>query len=157
MGIEVIGIEDVQKFLTQLDADVQRKVLQSALRAEGQVFKEAVEAAAPIKIEPGGVLPDGALKADVILRVGTDEAGRPAAAVSFGSFTRRVAGWVEYGHRLIRRHSKGKIRLRVKGGGMGIQVGTVPAHPFIRPAFETSVAEANAAFAEKFSQELRKR
>ena len=157
MSIEVRGIEDVQKFLTQLDADVQQKVLRSALRAEGQVFKAAVEAAAPVKVEPGGVLPDGALKTDVILRVGTDDAVRPAAAVGFGSLTRRVAGWVEYGHRLIRRHIEGKIRLRVKGGGTGVQIGTVSAHPFIRPAFEASVAEANAAFAEKFSQELRKR
>jgi len=157
MGVEVRGIEEVEKYFNDLDVKVQQKVLTEAVRAEARIFQAAIQEAAPVKIEPGGILPDGALQADVIYRIGTDSSGRPAAVVGFGKLTRRVAGWVEYGHRLIRRHSKGLIRLKVKGGGSGLQVGTVQAHPFIRPAFEASVEAGNEAFAETFAEELKKR
>ena len=80
----------------------------------------------------------------------------PAAVVGFGKLTRAVAGWVELGHRLVR-GGYSKVLKNGKVRGPGRQVGTVAAHPFVRPAYEASVDAANQAFAETFAAEIKKR
>jgi hypothetical protein len=154
--IRIEGMEQVRAALARFDDAVQNRAMMGGLHDAGMVMKEAVEAAAPIKALPGGRLPDGALKSDVRLRV-TRVEGAAMAIVDFGKLTYFVARWVEYGHRLIRRHPQGNIKLKVKGGGMGTQIGNVEQHPFIRPAFEASVTRSVEAFVNRLKAELKKR
>lgn len=141
---QVLGLKELEAKLQELGGEAAQRVVRDALRAGGQVFRDAVEEAAPERpdLPSGTALPVGALAADIKLRLGRDEQGLPAAIVSPGPKTRHVAGFVEYGHRLVRggRNRKGR-------GGPGKVVGQVPAHPFIRPAFEASGAEAVETFA----------
>lgn len=156
--IRVEGIGEVKKFLEDFDAKMQDRAMRQALGAGGEVFLEAVTEAAPERVDwLGGRLPPGALKADVQLVTKRLDGGQLAAIVQFGKLTYWIAGFVEYGHRLIRRAAGGKFKLKVKGSGRGAQIGTVEPHQFIRPAFEASKARAIAAFVERFKAELRKR
>jgi HK97 gp10 family phage protein len=157
-GIRVEGVKGVQKFLQDLDVRIQDKAMRASLRAGGKVFQAAIQERAPERVEDGGnSLPVGALAADITLKVGRDEEGTLSAVVSPGKRTAHVAGWVEYGHRLVRggyaKFNKAGKKIR----GPGAQVGTVPEHPFIRPAFEASVEAAELAFAEELSNQIAKR
>jgi len=156
--IRVEGIGETKRFLEEFDAKMQDRAMRQALNAGGEVMLVAVAEAAPERVEwLGGRLPPGALKADVQLVTKRLDDGRLAVIVQFGKLTYWIAGFVEYGHRLIRRAAGGKFKLKVRGGGTGQQIGTVEPHPFIRPAFEGSKVAAIQAFAERFKAELRKR
>ena len=146
ISIEVTGLKELQAKLADLSANQANAAIRKALRAEkaegGTGWQ--IAAAAPIKDSTGGMLPDGALKHDITIIMSRDDQGQPIAIVQPGKYTRHVARWVEYGHRLIR---GGRSRLLENGKtkGPGRQVGTVEPHPFIRPAYESSreaVAEA---------------
>jgi hypothetical protein len=152
--IRIEGIDGVKAELAAFDAKVQKQAMVASLRDAGAVMESAVRDAAPVKAAGGGKLPEGALKADVRLRV-TTSAGQPMAIVDFGSLTYYVARWVEYGHRLVKGGSSSMKRGKLQGSGH--QIGDVPAYPFIRPAFERSISASIEAFVVRLKAELKRR
>jgi HK97 gp10 family phage protein len=151
--IHIEGLENVKAELAKFDATVQERAMRAGLRAAGTVFQAAVQERAPERPElpSGTALPIGALAADITLSV-TKRDGVLMAIVQPGRLTSHVARWVEYGHRLVRGAPNKKGR-----GGPGSVVGNVPAHPFIRPAFEAERGAAMEAFAVGLASELKKR
>ncbi|XWK65296.1 hypothetical protein RBB80_16315 [Tunturiibacter gelidiferens] len=113
-----------------------------------------------LKDYSGGILPPGALKSDIIIRVSEDGDGVLQAKIGPDKETAWIANLVEYGHRGVQ---GGKSRLYADGKtkGPGKQTHDVPEHPFIRPAWEavsqevtntictTLIAEVEAAAARK--------
>lgn len=143
---QMTGLRELDEKLGELGDKEAKRIINSALKASGLVFEAAVRSRAPVR--PGGpsgtALPPGALKNDIGSYIGaTDDGGRPLPAVIVrpGQFTRRVANWLEYGHRQVR---GGYSRLLATGKrrGPGREIGAVPAHPFIRPAYEAVREEA---------------
>lgn len=149
--IRIEGADEVKNFLSQLDQDVQTTIMRAGLRDAGEVVKGAIQERAPIKKlqAAGGRLPPEAIKNDLHVRI-SGKFGRLMAVVEFGKYTFFVARWVEYGHRLV----KGKSNKKV---GPGKVIGQVEEHPFIRPAFESSVSAAVEAFANRVGDEVRKK
>ncbi len=142
--------EDFQRIRNALETLTDKqmeRIVVKALRAGGKIIQEAVAAAAPEndewpQTENTTMLPQGALKRDISMRV--IHAGiKSTALIQPGELTRRVARWVEYGHRMVR---GGFSRVRKDGSvsGKGVVGGVVEAHPFIRPAYEAVKREAEA-------------
>ncbi len=152
--IHIEGLDQVKAELARFDVKVQEQAMRAALNAGGAVFQAEVQSRAPERpdLPSGTALPPGALAADIVRRTQKLSSGVMAVIVGPGRLTRHVARWVEYGHRLVRggRNRKGR-------GGPGRVVGSVPSHPFIRPAFEAAEGAAVEAFAEGLKAELRKR
>lgn len=150
--IRIEGLRELEAELIALGTTKAEKVIRDGIRAGARVIQQAVSEAAPMRPVgiSGGKLPPGALKTDITVEMkrGSRD-GMPYAVIAPGDYTWMVAMWVEYGHRLIRRSNSGSIRLHQKGGGMGVQIGHVPAYPFIRPGFEGSVDESLAIAMDK--------
>lgn len=141
--VKLEGLKELDAKLTELGGDAARRVIRAGLRAGGEVLQAAVQERAPERpvLPSRTALPPGALKSDIELRAGKDEAGLPAVIVAPGKYTAHAAVWVEYGHRLV----KGGYR-RASGRGPGHEIGSVLAHPFIRPGYEAAAsASAEAA------------
>jgi HK97 gp10 family phage protein len=150
--VQFEGLKELDDKLKQLSDKAARKVIRAGLMEGGKVFQAAVIERAPERpdLPSGDALPVGALKLDIELHFGRDPEGLPAAIVTPGDHTAHVADWVEYGHRMVTggysketRPGSGKYR----GSGMQLkndegELVNVPAHPFIRPAYEGSQAEA---------------
>jgi HK97 gp10 family phage protein len=155
ISIEVTGLKELQLKLDALTTKQANLCIRKALRAGGLIEKAAVEERAPVKDEPGGYLPAGALKADIIVHTTKDEQGAISAIVGPGKLTAHVARWVEYGHRMIR---GGRSRLLPNGKtrGPGKQIGFVDAHPFIRPAYEATRQEVISTICTTLTTELEK-
>lgn len=141
MGSPVFKIEGLRELdakLLDLGTKKAEEIGRNALHAGGEVMQAAVRQLAPERpaLPSGTALPPGALAHDIELHIGRDDHGRLAAIVRPGSFTMYAARLVEYGHRLV---SGGYNKILASGRhrGHGKVVGDVPAHPFIRPAFET--------------------
>jgi len=154
--IEIQGLKELQAKLDALTTKQADRCIRKALRAGGLIEKAAVEERAPVKDEPGGILPAGALKADITLRTLKDKQdGSISAIVEPGWATLHVARWVEWGHRQVR---GGRYRLLPNGKtlGHGHVIGEVDAHPFIRPAYEATRQEATNVICTTLAAELEK-
>ncbi len=154
--IKVEGLAELQDKLNQLKGPTAKRVMNKALRAGGAVFQQAVAEAAPERpnLPSGTALPPGALRHDIGIRTiptGADAASS-LVAVGPGKLTAHAARLVEYGHR----QTKGKSRLLRNGKtkGPGVQVGIVPPHPFMRPAFESSQQAATDAVVTSLQEDL---
>lgn len=144
---QITGLRELNQKLSQLKDKQGQKIIRDGLKAGGKVFQSAIAARAPERpdLPAGDAMPPGALKQDVEVHIGRDDDGLPAAIVSPGRFTWRAAMWVEYGHRLVRGGYSRLIRTGRNAGkyrGRGSETGTVPEHPFIRPAYEAVREEA---------------
>lgn len=130
-----------------------------AVRAGAQVIAEAMISRAPVldeKTAGSNSLDPGDLKAGVSARTRQIDGQIVGLAGPKGKQGRigKVAYNVEYGHRMV---VGGKSRLNSVGQftGEGKAVGDVPAHPFLRPAFEASAGEAIDAMAVELREELK--
>jgi Bacteriophage HK97-gp10, putative tail-component len=127
------------------------RIIRHAMKAGGRVVQTAITEAAPVRTDAwsGTALPPGALKNDIEVHVAKESDGSISAYIAPGKLTRHVARFVEYGHRLVRggRSRRGAGILGQGFSGSGSVVGQVPAHPFIRPAFEGSEVAAQDAIA----------
>jgi HK97 gp10 family phage protein len=125
---------------------LQLAAYQKALQAGANVFMDELEAKTPIQLRLSGgdlFVEGGNLKAAIMSVVTLDTGARGGMAqVGFGKLG-RVANWVEYGHRMVG-HKPGKKAQ-----------GNVPAHPFMRPAFDASVDRAVEAFAKSIENAVR--
>lgn len=103
----------------------------------------------------GGMLPPGALKNDIVIRFLKDAAGAISAKVGPAKLTAHVARWVEYGHRIVR-GGRNRIKANGKQYGNGVANGEVPAHPFIRPAYEATRQQVITTICKTLATELEK-
>jgi HK97 gp10 family phage protein len=146
---QVTGLKELDQKLGELGDKAAKRIIRDALKAAGTVFELAVRARAPVRSggSSGTALPPGALKNDIDSVIGTTDDGGPplpAVIVRPGKYTRRAAEWVEYGHRQVR---GGYLKVSPSGKqrGPGREIGgPVPAHPFVRPAYEAAREEAAA-------------
>jgi hypothetical protein len=145
-GLEITfeGMPEFSRMMQELAGPAAERIARHAVRAGAQVVQAAITEAAPVRpdLPSGTALPPGALKNDIEVKTRKEPDGSVSAYIAPGSRTRRIASWVEFGHRQI--HG----RISRKGGGiLGGRLIDVPAHEFIRPAFEASEAAAQDAIA----------
>lgn len=75
MSVQIKGAAELQRFLDQLPANVEKNIVRGALRAGTKVLADAVQNVVPVK--------SGALKESIKVRAGV-RAGRVTARVSIG-------------------------------------------------------------------------
>jgi HK97 gp10 family phage protein len=134
-GFEVKGIAELQAKLNDLGTKAAERASRKALRAGADIVQVEITERAPVKDTTGGTLPDGALKSDIVAKVKKEQDGVIRAIIGPDKDTAWVAGLVEYGHRGV---VGGRSRLLANGKtrGSGTQTHDVPAHSFIRVAWE---------------------
>jgi Bacteriophage HK97-gp10, putative tail-component len=137
-----------------------KKMKRKALRKGAAIIKASVEELAPERpdLPSGTALPVGAVKADIHVRLSTQNQTTEVATISPGKETEFVQSLVEFGHQQV---AGGKLGL--DGKGEGHRVGThgmtstfVPPHPFWRPAIEASAESAASAIEESLLEDLDK-
>ena len=160
MPIETKGIAEMKARMRSLSQQVSGPIAQKAVRAGGKVIRDAMIERTPVLIEKNAgsnALEPGAVKADIKVRFPAEENKYQATAlIGPGRKTSHVARWVEYGHRMV---SGGQSKVLPTGKTRGpgnVHEEDVPEHPFLRPAFEASVAEAQSAEVETLRDELQK-
>ena len=145
MGITVRGIPELQRNLLAFPKLLMMECIAVALRRAADVFVAVVRARCPMgKGEfdaESGEFADGfahlveAVEAKVII----DPRGHGRARIGFGKLGYRAL-FVEFGHRMVGHRNQGRVAdLRSLGKD-------VPAHPFMRPAFEAGAEAALEAF-----------
>jgi HK97 gp10 family phage protein len=147
ISIDVQGLSELQAKLDALTQKQADRCIRAALKAGAVIEQAAIAERAPVKDGTGGSLPVGALKLDIIVHLAKDAQGAYSAIIGPGKLTKHVARWVEYGHRIVR---GAKLR---KGGK---HTGDVPAHPFIRPAYEATRQAVTTAICTTLATELEK-
>lgn len=143
MGIEYSGFDKLDRRLTALKAELSKNGMKRMVRAGARVFKKEMIDRAPVldhKTASSTALEPGALKAGIRVAIPAKE--NPVTAhVGPNRKVAHVARWVEYGHREVH--------------GETVGAADVPAHPFIRPAYESARSEAEAAMVEQVNQMVR--
>lgn len=132
LSIEVLGAAELDTLFGQMAGEEAEKICRKALRAGGNQMRAAIAINAPIRpdLPSGTALPPGALQSDITVTVSKNSENSFSAWIEPGFATMHAARWVEWGHRLVR----GKSRR----GKPGKVIGDVPAHPYIRPAFDAN-------------------
>ncbi len=154
ISITVEGLSELQAKLDALTQKQADRCIRTALKAGAVIEQAAIVERAPIRDGTGGYLPPGALKSDIVIRFLKDTTGVISAKVGPAKLTAHVARWVEYGHRIVQ---GGRNRIVTdKQRGNGVVTGEVPAHPFIRPAYEASRAEVISTICKTLATELEK-
>lgn len=140
----------LQRALEARRMEMVQVTARKAVHTGAVVIAEAMQTAAPMldsKTANSTALEPGALKADIRATGGRlNEDGELVAYAGPSPKTAHVADWVEYGHRMVH-GGQSKIvdgEGRTRGPGIAAEE-DVRAHPFLRPAFESSVTEAEAA------------
>lgn len=159
MAIETTGIAEMKAKMQALRQQVRGPLAQRAVRAGGRVIQAAMIERTPINIEKNtgsNSLDPGAVKSDIKVRFPAKENDHETTAlIGPGKKTGHVARWVEYGHRMVHGgQSKVGPDGKVRGRGI-VHDEDVPAHPFLRPAYEASVAEAREAEAAELAKGLK--
>lgn len=153
--IEITGLNEMRERLRLLAQNLRRDYIVKAVKAAAQVIADAMQEQAPERAEgpSGDALPPGAMREDIKVRERVDKDGFATARIGPGKDTAHVARWVEYGHRQV---AGGVNRVLASGKtrGAGHEIGQVPPHPFLRPAFERSEAKAIERFKEVLRDEI---
>jgi HK97 gp10 family phage protein len=155
LTVEIQGLAELQAKLNDLSTKAADAAMRKALKAGAVIEQAAITERAPIKDGTGGILPDGALKNDIVFKIRRDDRGGMTAVVGPDKYTAHVARWVEYGHRLVR----GGYSKKLADGstrGPGKEVDQVPEHPFIRPAWEASREAVTTAITTTLAEEIEK-
>ena len=141
--------EELKAQLDGLTGEVRVKAERKALRAVGDLFKDAIVELAPVQSEtPHGDLAPGELKADINARVhvasdqGVTTGDTSKVTIGPSPKTAYVANWVENGH-------AGRRSATREGPARN-----VPAHPFVRPAFDANEAKAIDLYADTMTTEI---
>jgi HK97 gp10 family phage protein len=154
MEVEIKGMKELLARLENARVQMGGPEMKKALRKGAKVIEEAMVERAPVlkKSVPGSsALPPGALKAGIRVYVPQDNSEPPQALIGPSAKVAHVARFVEYGHRSV---SGGSLKLLGNGKtrGTGKAGADVPAHPFLRPAFEASIETAGAAIAASLTE-----
>src|ERR1700734_579973 len=103
IDITIEGLDALKATFQSLATKEADRCVLKALQAGAVIEQAAITERAPVKDTTGGMLPDGALKSDIVIATHRNKSGgTPYITVAPGKFTAHVALWVEYGHRLIR-------------------------------------------------------
>lgn len=138
--IDVSGLSEAVKGLDQLKDRVAKYGLRQALRSGVKVLEDEVKRRTPRRT---GLLAEMCSSS---VRVNDRSGG--SATVNFGS-EGYVARLVETGHRIHKQvGTKGKLPAPGTAASNNADIEHVPAHPFMRPAFEDKKDDAIAAFVE---------
>lgn len=157
-GGELIGQEALRASIARIREEIRARAVRAGVRAAAEVVQKEIEERAPIldaKTAKSTALEPGSLKADIGIEMQrTDPEGLATALIGPGEKTRHVGSWVELGHRLVKGGYSKSTYHRETGAflgyrGRGKVVGDVPAHPFVRPAWEAAQEAANKACDEK--------
>lgn len=160
MAIVTKGIAEMKARMRSLSQQVCGPMSKRAVRAGGKVIRDAMIEHTPVLIEKNAgsdALDPGAVRADIKVRFPAEQNQYEATAlIGPGEKTSHVARWVEYGHRMV---TGGQSKVlpggKTRGRGKVAEV-DVPAYPFLRPAWEESVAVAQAAEVESLRSDLQK-
>jgi HK97 gp10 family phage protein len=159
MPTELTGLKALTDKMAAIREQVRSDGTRKAVRAGANVIKAAMVEKTPVLIEKkagSDSLEPGEVKANIRVRA-TMEDGDPVALVGpkgKGGAVAKTAHLVEYGHRMV---TGGKSKMNAAGnfiGGGKVHEVDVPAHPFLRPAFEESATAAMEAIAETLGEEL---
>lgn len=142
--VHVKGLEDLQKFLDELPAKVEKNIIRSALRAGAKLIQQQAVANVPVK---SGELRNS-LKISTRARVGRVTASVKtklfyARFVEFGTHAHNIAaktGWLSFG---------GIFAKSVQHPG-------ARPHPFLRPALDATASAAVVAVGEQVKKRLTK-
>lgn len=160
--ITVRGLSELQAFLDQLPAKIERNVLRGALRAGAKPVLEAAKAKAPVappsaKNERVYGLREGALRESLRISVKV-RGGKVTASVKAGGGKKGdvyYARFVEYGTRphTIKARDGGALSF---GGGFlrSVEHPGARPRPFLRPALDTRAADAVVAAGEYIKNRL---
>lgn len=153
LTIDIEGLAELQATLSDLSTRAADKAMRNALRAGAEIEQAAISTAAPIKVGSGGILPDGALKNDIVITIKKGDRGGMYAVVGPDKYSAHCARWVEYGHRLVR-GGYSTVLANGKTRGPGEHVGEVEEHPFIRPAWEATREAVTTAITTTLAAEI---
>lgn len=153
---EMTGLRELVQRIEASRAEMAGPAMRKALRAGARVIERAMVERAPHLDEhqPGSdALPPNALKEGIRVAMTTEE-GMPEALIGPDGKTAHVSRWVEYGHRQV--HG-GELKLLGDGRtrGTGTAGEDVPPYPFLRPAFEASLGEAEEVIAASLQESLK--
>lgn len=159
MGVKITGLDGVIGNINLFRKEIGTTAVRGGLRAAAKVYAEAERESAPVldrKTANSTALEPGSLKEDIEVQpVKVDADGVASVVVGPGKRTRHVAGWVEYGHRLVK---GGQSKVLPDGHlrGPGHEIGSVQPHAWLRPAYERSVNAGIDAFVAAAAKRLRR-
>jgi HK97 gp10 family phage protein len=163
-SVRIEGLAALDARLKEMGNAEAKKCIKKALKAGAIVVQEAIQERTPVRpdLPSSTALPVGALANDIEV-AGIVNDDNLAIMIGPGKHTAHAARLVEYGHRSVtggtsKKSKDGKYR----GNGReaesvnGVSGGQVPAHPFIRPAYEASRTEATDAIVKTLAAEITK-
>jgi HK97 gp10 family phage protein len=157
ISISVTGLSELKEMLEDLSTKQADRAIRKALKAGAAIEQAAIIERAPVKVAgAGGVFPEGALKSDIVVKMTRDNDGAIVATVGPDTYTKRLASWVENGHRIV---TGGYSRVLPGGKTRGpgkVHDDSVPQHPFVRPAFEATQQEVADTMATVLIEEVTK-
>lgn len=157
MGVKIAGFAEMQAELKALGDAVRIGAVRDAAKEAAAVMRDEMRERAPVldeKTAESTALAPGELKRGIGLWLRSAGEGLVMVIIGPRRGTGRAAHLVEYGHRLVK---GGASRVGARGAeGPGREIGDVPAHPFLRPAFEASSQKVLDKFAEALRERLRK-
>ena len=170
MGITIRGLDELDNLFKTPAPELLDGPLRKAVTGGGKILQAAIAENAPELESPespgSDALPPGALRSDITMHAFVVKGGTSATAIiEPGKYTKQVARFVEYGHRMVRGGyarviSSGPNKGRSRGPGKALEE-NVPAHPFIRPAVEANMARAqaemNAIYGREFAKVARRK
>lgn len=132
---KVTGLKEIKEKLSKLPEKIQRNILRTAIHAAASELRDAAREEAPVKT--------GELKKSIkaIRKRGTKV--EVQSNVNVGAFYGLM---VEKGHVLAKRNAQGKVE----------GIGHVPAHPFLRPAYDKTKNKIVDFVKNKIAERLQK-
>lgn len=143
-ALKVDGAAELRRALKRVGVETGTQILGDALDKGAEVFLAAIVARAPVG-------KTGNLKNGFRKRKRTVTRGARGLLVRAGVQQTKQgshAMLVEFGHRIVVGGRATRVRKNRRGGRIiagtgGRVVGQVPAHPFIRPAFQAAAAQVD--------------
>jgi HK97 gp10 family phage protein len=124
---EIKGLRELKANLERLGPALAKSIMTEGLDAGGKVLMDAIGERTPVR--------EGLLKEHMVMSSEVAPSGTSGRVkIGFGKQGYK-AKWVEFGHRMV---SHGPASERK-------QIGTVRAHPFMRPGFDASQGAARDA------------
>ncbi len=165
VSVSITGLSEAMAMLAGAPKTVVAAGFLKALSAAGNVIAAELEANAPVKAEDtGGLLDRGVLRESIVVAPELDprfRGGEVNVGFTPGNDADKVAYWLEYGHRLVRRSRLSYIDTRGRRR-RGTPIGEVQPHPFIRrsavmaedPAIDAFVDSLRQTVTEQFPQTI---
>jgi HK97 gp10 family phage protein len=155
--VSIEGLSELQAKLSDLSDKQAAAAVRKALKAGAAIVQAAIIERAPIKTEgAGGLFREGALKSDIGVKMTKDAQGNALAIVGPDKYSVRLALWNELGHRIVTGgYSKLLANGKTRGPGK-VHSDSVPARPFVRPAFEETQQEVAEVISTVLTEEITK-